>query len=90
MASAATNDRAPEPDPGHGSGTGAPRCPVAWCPVCLAVAAAQPLHPELVEHLLKAGTELLLALRAVVDLRARQAGEDASPGPTRLEKIDLG
>ncbi|MEX0985032.1 MAG: hypothetical protein WD096_08285 [Actinomycetota bacterium] len=67
-------------------------CPVAWCPVCLAVTAAQPLQPEAVEHLLKAGTELLLAIRAVIDTRAGEvSGEDSSPpGPTHLEKIELG
>ena len=69
-----------------------PVCPVAWCPICLAVSVAQPLQPELVTHLLRAGNELLLALRAVVDARARDVApdDDAPSGPTRLEKIDLG
>ena len=68
-------------------------CPVAWCPICLAVTAVQPLRPDVVEHLLKAGTELLLAFRGVIDARAEDlTGEGgAEPaGPTRLEKIDLG
>ncbi|MGE5227363.1 MAG: hypothetical protein ACM3OO_10870 [Planctomycetaceae bacterium] len=68
-------------------------CPVAWCPICLAVTAVQPLRPEVVEHLLKAGTELLLAFRGVLDARADDLGGAASDepsGPTRLEKIDLG
>lgn len=67
-------------------------CPVAWCPICTAVTAVQPLKPEVIEHLLKAGTELLLAFRGVIDARADEMtgeGKD-SAGPTRLEKIDLG
>jgi hypothetical protein len=60
----------------------------------LAVAAVQPLKPDVVEHLLKAGSELLLAFRAVVDARADEmegggSSEEAS-GSGRLEKIDLG
>ena len=69
-----------------------PACPVAWCPICTAVTAVQPLKPEVIEHLLKAGTELLLAFRGVIDARADEMtgeGRDAA-GPTPLEKIDLG
>src|SRR5262245_50805048 len=77
----------PEPDE-HGPGG----CPVAWCPICIAVTAVQPLKPEVVEHLLKAGTEMLLAFRGVIDARADEMrppeGDDASS--TRLEKIDIG
>ena len=67
-------------------------CPVAWCPVCLAVGAVQPLKPDVVDHLLKAGTELLLAFRDVIDARAAEVGDEpaSGPSPTRLEKIDLG
>lgn len=67
-------------------------CPVAWCPICTAVTAVQPLKPEVIEHLLKAGTELLLAFRGVIDARADEmtgAGKETA-GPTKLEKIDLG
>ena len=67
-------------------------CPVAWCPVCMAVTAVQPLKPEVIEHLLRAGTEMLLAFRGVIDARAEemQPSEGDKPGPTRLEKIDIG
>jgi len=66
-------------------------CPVAWCPICLAVSAASPVQPELVEHLLKAGSELLLAMRAVVHLRAREVDPSSNgSASTPLEKIDLG
>lgn len=83
----------PDPAPQEAAAVHAPvACPVAWCPVCLAVSATQPLRPDVIEHLLKAGTELLLALRAVVDTRADEvAGDpDAEATGTRLEKIDLG
>jgi hypothetical protein len=67
-------------------------CPVAWCPICMAVTAVQPLKPEVIEHLLKAGTEMLLAFRGVIDARAdeMQPPDDDEQGPTRLEKIDIG
>ena len=67
-------------------------CPVAWCPICMAVTAVQPLKPEVIEHLLKAGTEMLLAFRGVIDARADEMRppDDDDDGPTRLEKIDIG
>jgi hypothetical protein len=67
-------------------------CPVAWCPICVAVTAVQPLKPEVIEHLLKAGTEMLLAFRGVIDARAdeMQPPDDDGPGPTRLEKTAIG
>jgi hypothetical protein len=76
----------PEAKDGHGT------CPVAWCPICLAVTTVQPLKPEMIEHLLKAGTEMLLALRAVIDARADEMTDDGERAtrPTGLEKIDLG
>ena len=71
-------------------------CPVTWCPICVTVGAVQPLAPDVMEHLLKAGTELFMAFRAVIDARADEAAGDGAdrpggPGrPTSLEKIDLG
>jgi len=81
---------APDPAPeGPHVQTG---CPVAWCPICMAVTAVQPLKPEVIEHLLRAGTEMLLAFRGVIDARAEemQPSEGDPPNPTRLEKIDIG
>lgn len=67
-------------------------CPVAWCPVCLAVTAVQPLKPEVVEHLLRAGAEFFLAMRAVVDARADEVtgSGDSDEGDDGLEKIEIG
>jgi hypothetical protein len=58
----------------------------------MAVTAVQPLKPEVIEHLLRAGTEMLLAFRGVIDARAEemQPTEGDRPDPTRLEKIDIG
>jgi hypothetical protein len=88
------------PDPGPASSSGADTaepthtpaaCPVAWCPVCLAVTAVQPVNPEMVEHLLKAGTEFFLALRSLIDVRADgiDPGTDDEPGDG-FQKIDIG
>ena len=65
-------------------------CPVAWCPFCLAASAVQPLSPDVVGHLLKAGTELFLAFRSVIETRGDDL-EGATPAaPVRREKIDVG
>jgi hypothetical protein len=89
-----TNGKATGSADGQGRGPethGALGCPVALCPICLAVSAVQPLRPEVVDHLLRAGSEFFLAIRAVLDARTN----DVDPGPggssaTRLEKIDIG
>jgi hypothetical protein len=51
----------------------APEC--QFCPLCQAMAALRSARPEAVQHLLKAGTELLLAARSLLE------GEgEAEPG----------
>jgi arsenite-transporting ATPase len=68
----------------------APVCTVGFCPICLAVTAIQPLRPDVIEHLLVAGREFLMAAKAVLDARADGVeGRDRDPA-TRLEKIDIG
>jgi hypothetical protein len=42
------------------------------------------LRPEVVEHLLKAGREMMLAVSMVMNARA-----DAAGGSNRLERIDV-
>ncbi|HSJ51438.1 MAG TPA: hypothetical protein VLA90_09160 [Actinomycetota bacterium] len=69
-------------------GSGAPVCTVAFCPICLAVTAAQGVAPDAMDHLLRAARELFLAARAVMDARADDLSA-GSGGPTRLEKIDI-
>jgi hypothetical protein len=66
------------------------RCPVAWCPVCMTLSVLRPVRPEIVGHLLRAGSELFLAMQAAVDARGQELGGPAQTGPVRLEKIDIG
>jgi hypothetical protein len=82
------------PDAGDqgGSPTEAPShaasaCPVPFCPICSAVTLLQPLNPEVIEHLLNAGREMLLATKAALDAFAG-GGDDERDGS--LEKIDIG
>jgi hypothetical protein len=81
--------RVPEGDPGPELRTAPeppaerrPVCSVALCPICMAVTAAGDARSDVLEHLLSAGREVLLAVRAVIDARL----EGAEP-PARLERI---
>jgi hypothetical protein len=66
-------------------------CPVAFCPICTAVSVVNRASPEVVQHLLQAGQQFLLALQAVIDARAadyeRPAGERAE---TPMQRVDIG
>ena len=79
-----------EQTPAHEPPSGAGTCSVAWCPFCLAASAVQPLSPDVVGHLLKAGSEMFLAFRAVIDARGDQLDGSVPVAPVRLEKIDVG
>jgi len=61
-----------------------PLCSVGLCPICLVVTAMGESRPELTEHLLVAGREMLLALRALIDARL----EDTER-PARLERLTI-
>jgi hypothetical protein len=74
----------PEPEREHA----VPTCTVGFCPICLAVTAMQPVRPEVLEHLLNAGREFLLAAKSVLDARSEAVSSDDNV--TRLEKIDIG
>jgi hypothetical protein len=58
----------------------APECRL--CPICAGLAALRDARPEAVEHLVKAGVELLLAARALLDAAAPdgQATQRRRPG----------
>lgn len=60
-----------------------PECLV--CPLCMGIAALRQARPEAVEHLIKAGAELLEALRSLLD---PPAGD--TPRPGGLQRIDIG
>jgi hypothetical protein len=80
----------------------APEC--QFCPFCAGLAALREARPEAVEHLVKAGAELLLAARALLDGAAEPAGapapgrrrprpRPAAPGDAAgngLQRIDVG
>ena len=59
-------------------------CPVGFCPIGMALTLTDQVRPEVVEHLLAAGREFLLAVKAVIDSRA-EGLQRSSP----LEKIDI-
>ena len=83
------NEREPDADEAPAGGTHV--CDVAFCPIGLALTAAEHVQPEVVSHLLLAGREFFLAAKAVMDARAEDLGRDAAPeGRTRMERIDIG
>ena len=61
-------------------------CPVALCPVGMALTVGTQLKPEVVEHLLAAGRELLLAMRAVIDTRLEGGVDEAR---STMERISI-
>ena len=63
-----------------------PTCPFVFCPICTALSAVGEAKPELVEHLLAASREALLALRALIDARLENA---AQPLPAKLERLTI-
>jgi hypothetical protein len=61
------------PDDHTGAAGQAPECQL--CPICSGLAALRGARPEAFEHLVKAGAELLLAARALLE-----AAADPEPG----------
>jgi hypothetical protein len=84
----------PEPQPEHSAtegGGGSHVCDVAFCPIGLALTAAERAQPDVVSHLLLAGREFFLAAKAVMDARAEDLERDgATEGRARMERIDIG
>jgi hypothetical protein len=68
--------------PTHDAAAGqAPEC--QFCPLCQAMAALRSARPEAAEHLLKAGAELLLAARSLLEgdpAGAAEPGAGDEPG----------
>jgi hypothetical protein len=62
---------------------------VAFCPICTAVSVANRAAPDVVEHLLRAGQQFLLALQAVVDARAEEFADRAEDESPTIEHIDI-
>ena len=59
-------------------------CPVGFCPIGFALSATDQVRPEVVEHLVAAGRELMLAMAAFVNARA-----DAMQRSSPIEKIEI-
>ena len=82
-------------------GTAAQAAECQFCPLCTGLAWLRETRPEAVEHLVKAGAELLLAARALLEAAAEPSGSPA-PGRRRvrpasrdvagngLQRIDVG
>ena len=84
-------EAAPDPGPAAEAPGATHVCTVAFCPIGLALTAAERVQPDVVSHLLVAGREFFLAARAVMDARADDLrGEAAPDGPPRVERIDIG
>jgi hypothetical protein len=74
----------------------APEC--QSCPICAGLAALRGARPEAVEHLVKAGAELLLAAKALLDGAApdgrtaqrRSRGPQPDAARDGLRRIDIG
>jgi hypothetical protein len=63
-----------------------PLCSIAFCPICTFVTTVGNVRPELVEHLVLASREVLLAVRAVIDARL----EGMPPSSPKLERLTIG
>ena len=61
-----------------------PICSVALCPICLVVTAVGEARPDLVQHLLGASREVLLAVRSLIDARL-----EGTAKPSKLERITV-
>jgi hypothetical protein len=66
------------------AGPGARAAECQFCPFCAGLAALRAARPEAVEHLAKAGAELLLATRALLEAAAEPASRPS------LQRIDVG
>ena len=78
-------EEAAEESPG-GEPAERPACSFSFCPICMALTAVGDARPDIIEHLLAASREALLALRSIIDARL-----DGMPGerPTRLERLTI-
>ena len=69
---------------GKGTTAAAPVCPVALCPVGMFLSVTGDIRPEAVEHVLRAGRELMMAAKAIIESRADDVRE-----PAKLRRIDV-
>jgi hypothetical protein len=67
-----------------------PGAECAACPLCAGLAALRQAAPEAVEHLLKAGAELMLAARVLLEGPASDGHRQPRPAGGRMRRIDVG
>ena len=85
------------------TGTAGQAAECQFCPLCAGLAALREARPEAVEHLVKAGAELFLAARALLEgvgvpagapvpgrHRPRPSPGDGRVGGNGLQRIDIG
>jgi hypothetical protein len=60
-------------------------CPVTFCPIGFALGTVNRSSPEVVDHLLVAAREFLLAAKTLLDTRVGDAGGAG----TKLERIEI-
>jgi hypothetical protein len=60
-------------------------CPVTFCPIGLALSTVDRSSPEVVDHLLVAAREFLLAAKTLIETRVADAGG----AQTKLERIEI-
>ena len=63
-----------------------PSCSFTFCPICTALTLVAEARPELLDHVLVAGREALLALRALIDSRVEGAPSRQS---SKLERLTI-
>jgi hypothetical protein len=87
-----TSTRKPAPSRGQeivieeATESGRPVCSFVFCPICMALTAIGEARPELVEHVLAASREMLLALRELIDTRLEGS---AGQQHTKLERLTI-
>jgi hypothetical protein len=69
---------------------GGPAIEGGACPLCAGLAALRQARPEAVEHLVRAGTELLLAVRALLEAPPADRPAPRPAADPRLRRIDVG
>ena len=65
-----------------------PLCGFALCPICTVLTAVGEAKPDLVEHLLVASREVLLAARALIDSRLEGSAGGSGEHPT-LQRLSI-
>jgi Family of unknown function (DUF5304) len=72
-----------------------PEC--AYCPICATISVVRKTNPEVLEHLAGAARELIAAASKMIEEAERvvgspsqEANPNASEGPAKIRRIDVG